>query len=135
MALGGRGFVSVGAVVACCALAAACTSEPPPVITPAPTSAATTPPESQIERQMRLDYEAAETAYRANIAEQDRLYQGRWRSQSDTNARITPPTGEYRAAALPHSHTSRRRLAWHWQARQDPRCRPSRLAGRARRTH
>ena len=28
MALRGRGFVSVGAVVACCALAAACTPEP-----------------------------------------------------------------------------------------------------------
>ncbi len=75
MALGGRGFVSVGAVVACCALAAACTSEPPPVITPAPTSAATTPPESQIERRMRLDYEAAESAYRSAVAEHDRQAQ------------------------------------------------------------
>ena len=35
----------------------------------------TTPTESQIERQMRLDYEAAEKAYRANMAEQDRLAQ------------------------------------------------------------
>jgi hypothetical protein len=70
--LGGRGFLSVGAVVACCALAVACTPEP--AIAPSPTPASTTLTESQIERQMRLDYEAAEQAYRANMAEQDRLY-------------------------------------------------------------
>ena len=62
--------MSVGAVVACCALAA-CTQEPVPASTASSTPAATTPTESQIERQMRLDYEAAEKAYRANIAEQD----------------------------------------------------------------
>jgi hypothetical protein len=73
VALRRRGFVSVGAVVACCALAVACTPEQP-ASTPSPTLASTTPTESQIERQMRLDYEAAEKAYRANIAEQDRLY-------------------------------------------------------------
>ena len=65
--------MSVGAVVACCALAVACTPEP--ASAPSPTQVSTTPTESQIERQMRLDYEAAETAYRANMAEQDRLYQ------------------------------------------------------------
>ena len=73
MALRGRGFMSVGAAVACCALAAACTSEPAPSSTPS-LSPAATPTESQIERQMRLDYEAAEEAYRASMAEQDRLY-------------------------------------------------------------
>jgi hypothetical protein len=67
--------VSVGAVVACCALAAACTSEPGSTSTPSPTSAATTPTESQIERQIRVDYEAAETAYRAAVAEHDRQAQ------------------------------------------------------------
>jgi hypothetical protein len=66
--------VGVGAVVACCALAAACTQEPAQTSSPSPTPAATMPTESQIERQMRLDYEAAEEAYRANMAEQDRLY-------------------------------------------------------------
>jgi hypothetical protein len=66
--------VSVGAVVACCALAAACTQEPVQYTSPSPTPAATIPTESQIERQMRLDYEAAEEAYRTNMAEQDRLY-------------------------------------------------------------
>ena len=67
-----RGLVTVGAAVACCALTAACTSEPAPDATSSPTPVSTTPTESQIERQMRLDYEAAEKAYRANIEEQDR---------------------------------------------------------------
>jgi hypothetical protein len=74
VALRRRGFVSVGAVVACCALAAACTPEPVPASTPSLTPAATTSTESQIERQIRLDYEAAEKAYRANMTELDRLY-------------------------------------------------------------
>jgi hypothetical protein len=65
--------VSVGVVVACCALAA-CTQQPAPTSSPSPTPRVTTPSESQIERQMRLDYEAAERAYRTNMAEQDRLY-------------------------------------------------------------
>ena len=66
--------MSVGAVVACCALTAACTQEPAQTGSLSPTPAATTPSESQIERRMRLDYEAAERAYRINMAEQDRLY-------------------------------------------------------------
>jgi hypothetical protein len=86
--------VNVGAVVACCALATACTSEPSSTSTPSPTSAATTPTESQIERQMRLDYEAAEQAYRANIAEQDRLY-GRGGATRATAALRATATGEY----------------------------------------
>jgi hypothetical protein len=64
--------VSLGAVVACCALTAACAQEPAQTRALSPTPAATTPSESQIERQMRLDYEAAERAYRTNMAEQDR---------------------------------------------------------------
>ena len=107
MALGGRGFVSVGAVVACCALAAACTSEPPPVITPAPTSAATTPTESQIERQMRLDYEAAEAAYRATSAEQDRLYQGRRGHQGDSRT----PRNSYRLVSTDHARVAASHIA------------------------
>jgi len=74
VALRRRGFVSVGAVVACCALVVACTPEQP-ASTSSPTPASTTPTESQIERQMRLDYEAAETAYRAAVAEHDRQAQ------------------------------------------------------------
>jgi ABC-type uncharacterized transport system auxiliary subunit len=60
--------MSVGAAVACCALAAACTPEPAPSSTTSPSPAATTPSESKIERQMRLDFEAAEKAYRDNMA-------------------------------------------------------------------
>ena len=89
MALRRRGFVSVGAVVACCALVVACTPEQP-ASTSSPTPASTTPTESQIERQMRLDYEAAETAYRANRSEQARLYQA---------GGITKATSEMRATA------------------------------------
>ena len=63
--------MSVGAVVACCALAVACTPEQP-ASAPSPTPVSTTPTESQIERQMRLDYEAAEKAYQAALAEQER---------------------------------------------------------------
>ena len=88
--------MSVGAVVACCALAVACTPEP--ASAPSPTQVSTTPTESQIERQMRLDYEAAEKAYRANIAEQDRLCQCGWRSarqratlKSTADGRSTSP--------------------------------------------
>jgi hypothetical protein len=97
--LGGRGFVSVGAVVACCALAAACTSEPASTSTPSPTPAAATPTESQIERQMRLDYEAAENAYRDNIAEQDRLARAGG-VQKVTPALRSTAEGEYLSAAL-----------------------------------
>jgi hypothetical protein len=63
-------------------MVAACTPEPPPVVTPTPSpptssspAASPTPTESAIERRMRLDYEAAERAYRANMAEQDRQSQ------------------------------------------------------------
>jgi hypothetical protein len=75
VALRGRGFVSVGAVVTCCALASSCSPDQSPASTPSPTPVAITPAESQLERQMRLDYEAAEEAYRANMAEQDRQSQ------------------------------------------------------------
>ena len=87
--------MSVGAVVACCALAAACTQEPAQTSSPSPTPLATTPRESQIERQMRLDYEAAELAYRANIAEQDRLYQAGGADRGHSCARRRPLTGSY----------------------------------------
>jgi hypothetical protein len=92
--LGGRGFVSVGAVVACCALAVACTPEQSLPTMPPPTRAATTPSESEIERQMRLDYDAAEQAYRASIAEQDRLYR-RGGATRATAALKATATGEY----------------------------------------
>ena len=92
MALRRRGFVSVGAVVACCALVVACTPEQP-ASTPSPMPASTTPTESQIERQMRFDYEAAEKAYRANMAEQDR--QSQLGVAEKTQALTSTATGNY----------------------------------------
>jgi hypothetical protein len=87
--------VSVGAVVTCCALAsAACSPDQAPASTPLPTPAATTPAESQIERQMRLDYEAAEKAYRANRAEQARLYQAGGTTEA-TSAMKATATASY----------------------------------------
>jgi hypothetical protein len=82
MALGVPGFVRIGAVIAGCALVAACTPEPGPTTTPTPAPPTTvsptpsaTPTETEIERQQRLDWEAAERAYRASIAESNRLHQ------------------------------------------------------------
>jgi hypothetical protein len=94
VALGGRGFVSLGAVLACCALAAACTQEPTATSPPSPPRAATTPAESAIERQMRVDYEAAERAYRSSTAEQDRLYQAGGATKANAALRATA-TGSY----------------------------------------
>jgi hypothetical protein len=54
----------------------------------------TTPAESQIERQMRLDYEAAEKAYRASTAEQDRLYQAGGARKASVALKATA-TGAY----------------------------------------
>jgi hypothetical protein len=103
--------VSVGAAVACCALAAACTPEPASTSTPSPTPAATTPTESQIERQMRLDYEAAEVAYRANIAEQDRLARAGGVYKTTATLESTAE-GEYLSAAL-SSLAYIKRKGWH----------------------
>lgn len=75
MALRVRGFVRFGAAMAVCALLAACTPEPAPTPTPTPSQASVTPTETEIERQQRLDYEAAEKAYRRAVAEGDRLAQ------------------------------------------------------------
>ena len=93
--------MSVGAVVACCALAVACTPEQS-ASAPSPKPASTKPTESQIERQMRLDYEAAEKAYRANMAEQDRLSQG-WRCRRSTHALSSTATGSYLRICAPSS--------------------------------
>jgi hypothetical protein len=61
--------------MAVCSLVAACTPEPAPTVTPSPTPASVTPTETEIERQQRLDYEAAEKAYRRAVTESDRLAQ------------------------------------------------------------
>ena len=74
------GPVRIGATIAGCALVAACTSGQPPAVTQTPTATSSptpsaTPSETDIERQMRLDFEAAEKAYRTSIAEVNRLAQ------------------------------------------------------------
>src|SRR3712207_1172454 len=80
MALGVQRFVRIGAAIAGCALVAACTPDPGPTSMPSPVPSATvsatpsaTPTETEIERQQRLDFQAAEKAYRDSIAEQQRL--------------------------------------------------------------
>ena len=103
--------MSVGAAVACCALAAACTSEPAPSSAPSPIRAAMTPTETQIERQMRLDFEAAETAYRDNMAEQDRLYESGGAAKATPALKATA-TGSYLRVTL-ESLREVRRLGWH----------------------
>jgi hypothetical protein len=110
VALRRRGFVSVGAVVACCALVAGCTPEPPASTLP-PTPVTTTPTESQIERQMRLDYEAAEQAYRASTAEQDRLYQGGGATSASPVLKVTA-TGSYLTITL-KSLREVHKAGWH----------------------
>jgi len=99
VALRVRGFVTTGAAIAACMLIAACTPETPPVVnTPAPTAstptANPTPTESEIERQMRLDYEAAESAYRGAVAEGERLSQ-QGGSKTASPKLKTVATGDY----------------------------------------
>lgn len=58
-------------------LTLSCTRADPPKPSPSPTptpTAAITPTESSIEKQQRLDYEAADQAYRDKTAEVDRLF-------------------------------------------------------------
>ena len=97
MRLRKRGFVMFGTTMAVAALLGACTPEPPPTgPTPAttPTPSATQPTESSIEREQRLDFEAAEKAYRDNLAEQLRLYH-RGGASKATKALKATATGDY----------------------------------------
>lgn len=79
MTLRNRAFGHLGAVAAMSALAAACTSPTPAPAEPTPTptqsspAASSTPPETQLERQTRLDFEAAEKAYRTFHSEYNKL--------------------------------------------------------------
>jgi hypothetical protein len=66
--------LQLGAAFALCSLATACTQPTgPQEPTPTPTPANTSPTETQLERQTRLDFEAAEKAYLAFKTEYDRL--------------------------------------------------------------
>ena len=101
MGLGVRGFMRIGAAIAGCALVAACTPDQPPAVTPTPTPSVTpsptrsaTPTETDIERRMRLDWEAAEKAYRSAISEGDRLARQGGTSKA-TPALKTVATGDF----------------------------------------
>jgi len=65
-------LLSLGAAAALCVVAAAC--NPTGGVSPSPTSSPT-PTETQLERRARLDFEAAEKAYRTFNAEFDRVSQ------------------------------------------------------------
>jgi hypothetical protein len=116
MALGVPRFVRIGAAIAGFALVAACTPDPEPTTTSTPASPSTasstpsaTPTETEIERQQRMDWEAAEAAYRAAVAETERLARsgGTKKASSDLKA---VATGDY---LEPHSQSSDvRRAAW-----------------------
>src|SRR3712207_3024558 len=105
MALGVQRFVRIGAAIAGCALVAACTPDPGPTSMPTPVPSATasatpsaTPTETEIVRQQRLDFEAAEKAYRENVSEQDRqAQQGTARSSQILEE---TSTGKYLAFSL-----------------------------------
>jgi hypothetical protein len=101
LGLGVRGSVRIGATVAGCALVAACTPNQPPASTSTPPDTATasptgsaTPTETDIERQMRLDWEAAEKAYRSAISEGDRLAREGGASKATPTLRAVS-TGEF----------------------------------------
>ena len=103
MALGARGFVRIGATIAGCALVAACTPDQPPTVTPTPAASPTATPspapsatltETDIERQHRLAFGAAEAAYRIAIAEGDRIAQAGGANEA-TPALKAVATGDY----------------------------------------
>ncbi len=68
-----RAFSQLGAALAVCSLAAACTQQGTPDPTPAPPPTSSSPAETQLERQTRLDFQAAEKAYRLFRAEYTRV--------------------------------------------------------------
>ena len=72
MVLRRRAPAVVGALAALCLSAVACTPPEPSTPSPSPTPSAS-PTETALERQTRLDFEAAEKAYRTFSAEYDRL--------------------------------------------------------------
>lgn len=90
--LGMRARVWIGLVAAFGTAVSACTT-PPAAPTPPPSPSATRT-ENDIERQTRLDFEAAEKAYRANDAEVSRLFE-EGGADKPTRVLLETSTGEY----------------------------------------
>jgi hypothetical protein len=93
-----RAFMYLGAVVAC-ALYAACSPSAgvPPTPSPGVSTPAgqSTPPETEQQRKERLDFEAAEKAYRTFAAEYDRLYEIKGGSSKPTRKLTDNAAGPY----------------------------------------
>jgi hypothetical protein len=93
-----QAFRYLGALVAC-ALLPACS--PSAGVTPTPTPAVSTPagqstpPETEQQRKERLDFEAAEKAYRAFAVEYDRLYESKNGSSKPTKKLTDNAAGPY----------------------------------------
>jgi hypothetical protein len=93
-----QAFTYLGALVAC-ALLPACS--PSAGVTPTPTPAVSTPagqstpPETEQQRKERLDFEAAEKAYRTFRAEYDRISDTRGGSAKPTKVMTDNAAGPY----------------------------------------
>ena len=114
MALRVRGFVRIGAAMAGCVLVAACTPEPAPTVTPAPTPVSSTPTETDIERQQRLDYEAAEKAYVAQHGGAGSTGSAR-HSQEDRRSRLNCGRRVSVICSYVTTRDSRRTVARKWR--------------------
>jgi hypothetical protein len=89
-----RAFSQLGAALAVCSLAAACTQQGTPEPTPASPPTSSSPAETQLERETRLAFQEAEKAYRANMAEQDRVF-GRGGVEKPTRVLRETSDGHY----------------------------------------
>jgi hypothetical protein len=106
---GTRAFTYLGALVAC-ALLPACS--PSAGVSPSPTpgvSTSATPPETEQQRKERLDFEAAEKAYRAFAAEYDRLYEIKDGSSKPTKKLTDNAAGPYLKVMMGFLQDSRAR--------------------------
>jgi hypothetical protein len=106
-----RAFTYLGAMVACallpaCTPTAVSTTPTPGVSTPVGQS---TPPETDQQRKERLDFEAAEKAYRTFAAEYDRLYEIKDGPIKPTKKLTDNASGPYLKVMLGFLQDSRRR--------------------------
>ena len=90
------GRTGVGVVALVCALAlgpAGCTPDAVVQPTPSPSASSATPTETDAERQERLDYAAAEKAYRTFRAEYGRVLRAGGAKEPTIQASVTCGTG------------------------------------------